>query len=66
MRACQHGAQRLGPRNAVARKRPFHFKSSALTMDLAPAEISACGRLLLDVLNGDPTLSIRDGEAEES
>jgi glucose-6-phosphate 1-dehydrogenase len=28
--------------------------------------LPAYARLLLDVLNGDPTLSIRDDEAEES
>lgn len=33
---------------------------------LAPQRPSAYGRLLLDVLRGDPTLSIRDDEAEES
>ena len=30
------------------------------------AELPPYGRLLLDVLNGDPTLSIRADEAEES
>ncbi|MBO0703623.1 MAG: glucose-6-phosphate dehydrogenase [Candidatus Dormibacteraeota bacterium] len=33
---------------------------------LQPAELPAYGRLLLDVLNDDPTLSIRGDEAEES
>jgi glucose-6-phosphate 1-dehydrogenase len=37
-----------------------------LTAELAPAELPAYGRLLLDVLNGDPALSIRGDEAEES
>jgi glucose-6-phosphate 1-dehydrogenase len=33
---------------------------------LEPPVLPAYGRVLLDVLNGDPTLSIRDDEAEES
>jgi len=33
---------------------------------LLPPVLPAYGRLLLDVLNGDPTLSIRGDEAEES
>jgi glucose-6-phosphate 1-dehydrogenase len=37
-----------------------------LTADLELAELPAYGRLLLDVLNRDPALSIRDDEAEES
>ena len=37
-----------------------------LTAELEPAELPAYGRLLLDVLNRDPALSIRGGEAEES
>ncbi|MDP8927098.1 MAG: glucose-6-phosphate dehydrogenase, partial [Actinomycetota bacterium] len=36
------------------------------TADLAPQELSAYARLLLDVLQGDPTFMIRDDEAEES
>jgi glucose-6-phosphate 1-dehydrogenase len=36
-----------------------------LDVALAPQEVSAYGRLLLDVLKGDLTLSIRDDEAEE-
>ena len=37
-----------------------------LRTGLEPAVLPAYGRLLLDVLNGDPTLSIRGDEAEES
>ena len=37
-----------------------------LTAELQPAELPAYGRLLLDVFNRDPALSIRGDEAEES
>ncbi|MGH9227237.1 MAG: hypothetical protein ACRD07_00650 [Acidimicrobiales bacterium] len=37
-----------------------------LTAKLEPAELPAYGRLLLDVFNRDPALSIRGDEAEES
>lgn len=37
-----------------------------LRAGLPPAALPAYGRLLLDVLTGDPTLSIRGDEAEES
>jgi glucose-6-phosphate 1-dehydrogenase len=37
-----------------------------LGAELEPAELPAYGRLLLDVLNRDPALSIRGDEAEES
>jgi glucose-6-phosphate 1-dehydrogenase len=37
-----------------------------LTAELEPAELPAYGRLLLDVLDRDPALSIRGDEAEES
>ncbi len=37
-----------------------------LTAELAAPELPAYGRLLLDVFNRDPTLSIRADEAEES
>jgi glucose-6-phosphate 1-dehydrogenase len=36
----------------------------SLRAQAEPAALPAYGRLLLDVLNGDPTLSIRDDEAE--
>ena len=45
---------------------PFDLEYIELDTDLAPQEISAYGRLLLDLLRGDLTLSIRDDEAEES
>jgi glucose-6-phosphate 1-dehydrogenase len=45
---------------------PFDLECIELDRDLAPQEISAYGRLLLDLLRGDLTLSIRDDEAEES
>jgi glucose-6-phosphate 1-dehydrogenase len=45
---------------------PFDLECVDLDVALAPQEISAYGRLLLDVLKGDLTLSIRDDEAEES
>nr|MDQ3071617.1 glucose-6-phosphate dehydrogenase [Acidobacteriota bacterium] len=38
----------------------------ALQHTLAAQDLSAYARLLLDVLNGDPSLSIRDDEIEES
>ena len=37
-----------------------------LTAELEPAELPAYGRVLLDVFNRDPALSIRGDEAEES
>jgi glucose-6-phosphate 1-dehydrogenase len=37
-----------------------------LTAELSPAELPAYGRLLLDVFNRDPALSIRSDEAEAS
>jgi glucose-6-phosphate 1-dehydrogenase len=45
---------------------PFVLEPAALALELAPQDISAYGKLLLDVLAGDPTLSIRDDEAEEA
>jgi glucose-6-phosphate 1-dehydrogenase len=45
---------------------PFDLEYIELDTDLAPQEIPAYGRLLLDLLRGDLTLSIRDDEAEES
>jgi glucose-6-phosphate 1-dehydrogenase len=44
---------------------PFALESIELDAALAPEEVTAYGRLLLDVFNGDPTLFIRDDEAEE-
>jgi glucose-6-phosphate 1-dehydrogenase len=37
-----------------------------LTAQVQPPELPAYGRLLLDVLNGDPALSIRADEAEQA
>jgi glucose-6-phosphate 1-dehydrogenase len=45
---------------------PFDLEYVELDVALTPQEISAYGRLLLDVVKGDLTLSIRDDEAEES
>ncbi|HXH10754.1 MAG TPA: glucose-6-phosphate dehydrogenase, partial [Alphaproteobacteria bacterium] len=45
---------------------PFTLERMELDMTLAPQSPPAYGRLLLDVLDGDPTLFIRDDEAEES
>jgi len=45
---------------------PFDLEYIELDTDLAPQETSAYGRLLLDLLRGDLTHSIRDDEAEES
>jgi glucose-6-phosphate 1-dehydrogenase len=45
---------------------PFVLDYVELDRGLAPQWPSAYGRLLLDVLRGDSTLSIRDDEAEES
>jgi glucose-6-phosphate 1-dehydrogenase len=45
---------------------PFTLEAAELDANLAPQELPAYARLLLDVLEGDPTLSIRADEAEES
>lgn len=42
------------------------FAPLELTARMDPPELPAYGRLLLDVLNGDPALSIRGDEAEEA
>jgi glucose-6-phosphate 1-dehydrogenase len=44
---------------------PFCIEQAELERPLAPQELPAYGRLLLAVLQGDPTLPIRGGEAEE-
>lgn len=43
------------------------FDLEPITLDarLAPQDVTAYGRVILDVLHGDPTLSIRGDEAEE-
>jgi glucose-6-phosphate 1-dehydrogenase len=45
---------------------PFDLEQVALDVDLAEEGLPAYARLLHEVLDGDPTLSIRDDEAEES
>ena len=45
---------------------PFDLEHVELGTELTPQEIPAYGRLLLAVLEGDPTLSIRADEAEQS
>ncbi len=44
---------------------PFTLEPVTVEATLAPQELSAYGRVILDVLEGDPTLSIRGDEAEE-
>ncbi len=44
----------------------FEMEQVALDRSFGPEGLPAYARLLLDVLNGDPMLSIRDDEAEES
>ena len=44
---------------------PFDLEAIDLDVDLAGHELPAYARLLIDVLEGDPVLSIRDDEAEE-
>jgi len=43
---------------------PFRLERATMTATLAPQELSAYARLLLDVFDGDPILSIRADEAE--
>ncbi len=45
---------------------PFHLEPAELDLKLAPQEMGAYARLLLDILEGDNTLSIRADEAEEA
>lgn len=45
---------------------PFALEPAVLDLQLAPQELPAYARLLLDILDGDPTLSIRGDEAEEA
>lgn len=44
---------------------PFCLEPAHWELELAPQEMSAYARLLVDVLEGDPSLSIRGDEAEE-
>jgi glucose-6-phosphate 1-dehydrogenase len=52
--------------NVNAAGDPFELEPLTLDAELAEQRPSAYGRLLLDVLQGDPTLSIRGDEAEEA
>jgi len=45
---------------------PFCLEPASLELTLAPQELSAYARLLVEVLEGDPALSIRGDEAEEA
>ena len=45
---------------------PFALARGELSLGLAPQDLSPYARLLRDILDGDPTLSIRGDEAEES
>jgi glucose-6-phosphate 1-dehydrogenase len=45
---------------------PFVLEPAVLAAELAPQALSAYARLLLDVFEGNPVLSIRGDEAEES
>lgn len=44
---------------------PFALSQAELDIRLAPQDLPPYARLLLDILDGDPTLSIRGDEAEE-
>jgi glucose-6-phosphate 1-dehydrogenase len=52
--------------NINGRGDPFDLEELELSADLAPERLPAYARVLLAVLEGDPVLSIRDDEAEES
>jgi glucose-6-phosphate 1-dehydrogenase len=45
---------------------PFCLEPARIDLDLAPQELSAYARLLVDALEGDPALSTRGDETEES
>ncbi len=45
---------------------PFCLEPASLELTLAPQDLSPYARLLVEVLEGDPALSIRGDEAEES
>lgn len=45
---------------------PFVLEPAEMDLELAPQELTAYARLLLDILEGDNTLSIRADEAEEA
>jgi len=44
---------------------PFRLEPAELVLTLAPQDLSAYARLLLEAFEGDPALSIRGDEAEE-
>ncbi|HWI03486.1 MAG TPA: hypothetical protein VNT52_06595, partial [Acidimicrobiales bacterium] len=44
---------------------PFCLEEAALELTLAPQDLSAHARLLVEAIEGDPSLSIRGDEAEE-
>jgi glucose-6-phosphate 1-dehydrogenase len=52
--------------NVNGRGDPFDLERLELSAELAPGGLPAYARVLLAVLEGDPVLSIRDDEAEES
>lgn len=52
--------------NVSTADRPITMGWVELDADLAEAPVPPYARLLLDILEGDPTLAIRDDEAEES
>lgn len=45
---------------------PFELEEAELELTLAAQDLPAYGRLLMDILDGNPVLSIRDDEIEES
>jgi len=45
---------------------PFDLETARWELELAPQRLSAYARLLVDAMDGDPALSIRGDEAEES
>lgn len=45
---------------------PFCLDPARIDVELAPQELSAYARLLLDAIEGDPSLATRGDEAEES
>ncbi len=45
---------------------PFDLEHIELSAELAPHDLPEYGRLLLDILEGNPTFSVRADEAEES
>lgn len=44
----------------------LYLDHAQLALDLAPPSLPAYARLLINVLEGDPTFTVRDDEAEES